>query len=162
LTIVTLAQSISIAKAVAERSGQAIDANREFRGQGLSNLVGASPRRTCPAARSTARCRTTRPARARRSRGVRLGWLLLLVALMAPLLGLIPLAAIAGLLLLIAWSLFDCPAGAACWRFSRRDFAIAAATFVATVTIRSRSRSCSARSCRCSAICTAPRSPRSR
>jgi MFS superfamily sulfate permease-like transporter len=33
---------------------------------------------------------------------------------MAPLLGLIPLAAIAGLLLLIAWSLFDCPAGRAC------------------------------------------------
>ena len=41
LTIVTLAQSISIAKAVAERSGQRIDANREFRGQGLSNVVGA-------------------------------------------------------------------------------------------------------------------------
>ncbi|MEO6031908.1 MAG: SulP family inorganic anion transporter, partial [Burkholderiaceae bacterium] len=40
LTIVALGQAISIAKAVAERSGQAIDANREFRGQGLSNIVG--------------------------------------------------------------------------------------------------------------------------
>ena len=40
LTIVALGQSISIAKAVAERSGQHIDANREFRGQGLSNIVG--------------------------------------------------------------------------------------------------------------------------
>ena len=37
LTIVALAQSISIAKAVATRSGQRIDANREFVGQGLSN-----------------------------------------------------------------------------------------------------------------------------
>ena len=55
---------------------------------------------------------------------------------MAPLLGLIPLAAIAGLLLLIAWSLFDGPGWQSLWRFSRRDFAIAAATFVATVTIR--------------------------
>ena len=63
-------------------------------------------------------------------------WLLLLVALMAPLLGLIPLAAIAGLLLLIAGSLFDGPGWQSLWRFSRRDFAIAAATFVATVTIR--------------------------
>ena len=40
LTIVALAQSISIAKAVAARSGQRIDANREFMGQGLSNIVG--------------------------------------------------------------------------------------------------------------------------
>ncbi|ETH82010.1 inorganic anion transporter, SulP family [Bordetella pertussis STO1-CHOC-0017] len=40
LTIVALAQSISIAKAVAMRSGQLIDANREFIGQGLSNVVG--------------------------------------------------------------------------------------------------------------------------
>ena len=40
LTIVALGQSISIAKAVAQRSGQRIDANREFLGQGLSNLVG--------------------------------------------------------------------------------------------------------------------------
>src|SRR4029077_13814067 len=63
-------------------------------------------------------------------------WLLLLVALMAPLLGLIPLAAIAGLLLLIAWSLFDLPGWQGLRRVRRRDFAIAAATFVATVTIR--------------------------
>src|SRR6185295_12012246 len=40
LTIVALGQSISIAKVVATRSGQQIDANREFRGQGLSNMVG--------------------------------------------------------------------------------------------------------------------------
>jgi SulP family sulfate permease len=40
LTIVALGQAISIAKAVAARSGQRIDANREFRGQGLSNIVG--------------------------------------------------------------------------------------------------------------------------
>jgi SulP family sulfate permease len=40
LTIVALGQSISIAKAVALRSGQHIDANREFIGQGLSNIAG--------------------------------------------------------------------------------------------------------------------------
>ncbi|MFM2403209.1 MAG: hypothetical protein RL223_1089, partial [Pseudomonadota bacterium] len=39
LTVVALAQSIAIAKAVAERSGQRIDANREFLGQGLANLA---------------------------------------------------------------------------------------------------------------------------
>ncbi|MEO5658933.1 MAG: SulP family inorganic anion transporter, partial [Polaromonas sp.] len=40
LTIVALGQAISIAKTVAQHSGQRIDANREFRGQGLSNIVG--------------------------------------------------------------------------------------------------------------------------
>lgn len=40
LTIVALGQDISIAKTVALRSGQRIDANREFRGQGLSNIIG--------------------------------------------------------------------------------------------------------------------------
>ena len=44
--------------------------------------------------------------------------------------------AIAGLLLLISWSLFDLAGWRQLWRFSRQDFAIAAATFVATVTIR--------------------------
>jgi SulP family sulfate permease len=137
LTIVTLAQSISIAKAVAERSGQRIDANREFRGQGLSNVVGAF-------ASSYVSCGSLNRSMPNYEAGARTplaavfasAWLLLLVALMAPLLGLIPLAAIAGLLLLIAWSLFDLPGWQSLWRFSRRDFAIAAATFVATVTIR--------------------------
>ncbi|HEY5325246.1 MAG TPA: SulP family inorganic anion transporter [Caldimonas sp.] len=137
LTIVTLSQSISIAKAVAERSGQRIDANREFRGQGLSNVVGAF-------ASSYVSCGSLNRSMPNYEAGARTPlaavfasvWLLLLVALMAPLLGLIPLAAIAGLLLLIAWSLFDLPGWQSLWRFSRRDFSIAAATFVATVTIR--------------------------
>jgi len=40
LTIVALGHSISIAKAVADRSGQRISTDREFVGQGLSNVVG--------------------------------------------------------------------------------------------------------------------------
>ena len=122
---------------MAERSGQRIDANREFRGQGLSNVVGAF-------ASSYVSCGSLNRSMPNYEAGARTplaavfasAWLLLLVALMAPLLGLIPLAAIAGLLLLIAWSLFDGPGWQSLWRFSRRDFAIAAATFVATMTIR--------------------------
>ncbi len=63
-------------------------------------------------------------------------WLLCLAALSAPLLALIPLPAIAALLLLISWSLFDLASWQRLWRFSRQDFAVAAATFVATVSIR--------------------------
>ncbi len=137
LTIVALGQSISIAKAVAERSGQRIDANREFRGQGLSNLVGAflSSYVSCG---SLNRSMPNFEAGARTPLAAVFAsvWLLLLVALIAPLLGLIPFAAIAGLLLVISWSLFDWRSWERLWRFSRQDFAIAAATFAATVTIR--------------------------
>ena len=137
LTIVALGQSISIAKAVAERSGQHIDANREFRGQGLSNLVGGlfssyvscgSFNRSLPNFEAGAR---TPLAAVFASL-----WLLLLVAVSSPLLALIPVPAIAALLLLVSWSLFDVAAWRRLWRFSREDFAVAAATFVATITIK--------------------------
>ena len=137
LTIVALGQSISIAKAVAVRSGQAIDTNREFRGQGLSNLVGGffssyvscgSLNRTVPNFEAGAR---TPLAAVFAS-----GWLLLLLAFTGPLLALIPLPAIAALLLIVAWSLLDLPGWRRLWRESRADLAIAAVTALATVTIR--------------------------
>ncbi len=137
LTIVALGQSISIAKAVAARSGQAIDANREFRGQGLSNFVGGffssyvscgSLNRSLPNLEAGAR---TPLAAVFAS-----AWLLLLLAFTAPLLALIPLPAIAALLLVVAWSLLDVPGWQRLWQHSRQDFAIAAVTAAATVTIR--------------------------
>jgi SulP family sulfate permease len=137
LTIVALGQSISIAKAVSARSGQPIDANREFRGQGLSNIVGGffssyvscgSLNRSLPNLEAGAR---TPLAAVFASL-----WLLALVALTAPLLGLIPMPAIAALLLLVAWSLLDLPTWQRLWSHSRRDFGIAAVTAIATITIR--------------------------
>ena len=137
LTIVALGQSISIAKLVAARSGQAIDANREFRGQGLSNIVGGflssyvscgSLNRSLPNLEAGAR---TPLAAVFASM-----WLLLLLAFTAPVLALIPLPAIAGLLLVVAWSLLDVAGWRRLWGHGRDDFAIAAVTALATVTIR--------------------------
>ncbi|CAN5408752.1 SulP family inorganic anion transporter [soil metagenome] len=137
LTIVALGQSISIAKAVAARSGQRIDANREFRGQGLSNMVGGffssyvscgSLNRSMPNFEAGAR---TPLAAVFAS-----AWLLLLVAFTSPLLALIPLPAIAAMLVLVAWTLLDIPGWRRLWAHSRQDFAIATVTALATVTIR--------------------------
>ena len=58
-----------------------------------------------------------------------------LVALSAPLLALIPHAAIAGLLLLVAWTLLDTPAGDACWPRSAAG-GDRGGDLAATVTIR--------------------------
>jgi SulP family sulfate permease len=137
LTIVALGQSISIAKAVADRSGQHIDANREFRGQGLSNIVGGffSSYVSCG---SLNRSIPNLDAGAKTPLAAVFAsiWLLLLVAISAPLLALMPMPAIAALLLLISWSLFDWQSWRRLWRFSRQDFAVAGVTLAATVSIR--------------------------
>jgi len=137
LTVVALAQSISIAKAVAERSGQRVDGNREFIGQGLSNIVGScfscyvscgSLNRSLPNVESGARTPMAAVSSAL--------WVLPLVALSAPLLAAIPYAAIAGLLLLVAWSLFDLRRWQRLAAVSRTEFSVAALTLLATLTLR--------------------------
>jgi sulfate permease, SulP family len=137
LTIVALGQSISIAKTVALRSGQRIDANREFRGQGLSNIVGGffscyvscgSLNRSLPNLEAGART----PLASVFSALLLLG----LVAVSAPLLAQIPMAAVGALLLLVALSLLDVARWRQLFNLSRSDFGVALATSVATVTLR--------------------------
>ncbi len=136
LTIVSLGQSFSIAKVLAARSGQHVDANREFVGQGLSNVVGGffscflscgSLNRSIPNLEIGART----PLAAVFS-GL---WLLALVAVSATLLAAIPMAAVSGLLLLVAWSLLDVTNWRRLWPLSRLEFGIALATLVATLAI---------------------------
>jgi SulP family sulfate permease len=137
LTIVALGQAIAIARAVALRSGQRIDANREFRGQGLSNIVGGffssyvscgSMNRSMPNLEAGART----PLASVFSALLLLG----LVAVSGPLLAQIPMAALAGLLVLVALGLLDLKRWRQLFDLSRTDFAVALTTLVATVTIR--------------------------
>ena len=137
LTIVALGQAISIAKTVAMHSGQRIDANREFRGQGLSNIIGGffssyvscgSMNRSMPNLQAGART----PLASVFSALLLLG----LVAVSSPLLAQIPMAALSALLLLVALSLLDFARWRQLFNLSRTDFGVALATMVATVTIR--------------------------
>ena len=137
LSIIALGQSISIARALAARSGQVIDPNREFFGQGLSNVVGGffscylscgSLNRSLPNLESGARTPLAAVFSAI--------WLLLLVLLTAPILAYIPFAAIAGLLLLVAWSLLDTPRWLRLSRTHPVEFGISLITMLATVTFR--------------------------
>ncbi len=134
LTLVALGQSVAIAKALAQRSGQLLDVNRECLGQGLANLAGSffscfascgSLNRSVPHQEAGARTPLAGVMAA-------LG-LMVLLALAAPLLAWVPMAAISGLLLLVAWSLVD----RAAWRELRRldagEAAVAAGTLLATL-----------------------------
>lgn len=136
LTVVALAQSIAIARVVADRSGQRLDPNREFVGQGLANLAGGctqsliacgSLNRSLPNLQAGARTPLAAVAA-----GV---GLVPLVAVAAPLLAWLPQAAIAGVLLLVAAALVDVPRWRRLARVSRTETAVAAATGVATLVL---------------------------
>lgn len=137
LSIVALGQSISIAKALGLRSGQVIDPNREFLGQGLSNIAGGffssyvscgSLNRSLPNLEAGAKTPLASVASAL--------LLMVLIALFHRLLAFLPIAGISALLMLVAWSLFDLTRWRTLWRLERTEFFIAAATAVATVAIR--------------------------
>lgn len=136
LTLVALGQSVAIAKALATRSGQPLHINREVWGQGLANSVGAlfssfvvcgSLNRSVPSLEAGART----PLAAVMSALL----LLLLVALAAPLLVWVPMAAIHGLLLLVAWTLVDRPQWRELARLDWREAAVAAGTLLATLVL---------------------------
>lgn len=137
ITIIALGQSVSIAKTIALRSGQQIDVNREFVGQGLSNLVGGffSSYVSCGSLnRSVPNFETG--ARTPLSVVFAALWLMVLVALTSNWLARIPLAAIAALLVLVAWSLFDVKRIREIARQSRTELGIVLVTLVATLLIR--------------------------
>lgn len=132
LAIVALGQSVSIAKTVAARSGQHIDVNREFIGQGLANVLGGffssylscgSLNRSVPNLEAGAKT----PLAAVFSAVL----LVALVAAASPLIQNIPTAAVAALLLYTAWSLLEVRRFLEIGRVSRTEFAIAAVTLVA-------------------------------
>jgi len=137
LAIVALGQSTAIAKTLAARTGDTLDANRECLGQGLGNLAAAcsgglvvcgSLNRSLPNLEAGARTPLAGVASA--------AFLVLLVALAGPVLAWIPLAGVSALLVVVAWSLFDGPAWRRAWRDDASEFAIALATALATVTVR--------------------------
>ncbi len=137
LGIVAMGQSIAIAKTLAARTGDALDANRECLGQGLGNLAAAcsggmvvcgSLNRSVPNLEAGART----PLAAVASAVI----LVALVALAGPVLAWIPLAAVNALLVVVAWSLFDQAAWRHLWRNDASEFAIALTTALATVTVQ--------------------------
>lgn len=134
LTIVALGQSVAIAKALAARSGQVLDVNRECLGQGLANVTG--PFFSCfVACGSLNRSVPHLDAGARTPLAAVMAAVLLLVgvAVAAPLLAWVPLAAIDAVLLLVAWSLVDRVQWRELWLLDRREAGVAAGTLAATL-----------------------------
>ena len=131
-----LAEAVSIARAVATRSHQRIDSNQEFIGQGLANMVGSF---FSSYASSGSFTRTglnydsgAKTPVAAVFAAVALTLILLLIA---PLTAYLPIPAMAGILLLVAYNLIDFPHISTIARTSLQEAAVLIVTFLATLLV---------------------------
>jgi len=134
VSVLGLVEAVSIARSIAVKSGQRIDGNQEFIGQGLSNAVGA----LCsayPSSGSFNRSGANFEAGAQTPLAAvfSAGALVLIVVAVAPLAAFIPVASVAAILFLVAWGLVDFHHIGTIARASRAESAVLAATFIATL-----------------------------
>uniref|UniRef100_A0AAU3GKY1 SulP family inorganic anion transporter n=1 Tax=Streptomyces sp. NBC_01401 TaxID=2903854 RepID=A0AAU3GKY1_9ACTN len=136
-TLIASAESLFSAAAVDRlHDGPRTSYDKELMAQGVGNtvcgLLGALPM-TAVIVRSAANVRAG--ARTRASRVLHGVWLLLFAALLPSTLGLIPLPALAGILIHAGWKLIPLRALVALWREHRGEALILVVTAVAIVTV---------------------------
>ena len=134
VTLFALTEAVSIARSLAARSGQLIDGNQEFVGQGLSNILG-SFFSSYVATGSFNRSGVNFEAGARTPLAAVLAGVLLMIVVLvvAPLLSFLPTAAMAGILFLVAWGIVDFHHIKQISKASRADSWVLWGTFVATL-----------------------------
>lgn len=134
VTLFALTEALSISRALAIRSGQHIDGNREFIGQGLSNIAG-SFFSGYVATGSFNRSALNYDAGAKTPLAAVIAGaaLMAIVLVVAPYAVYLPNAAMAGVLFLVAWGLIDRHHIAQIFRASRSETAVLIVTFLATL-----------------------------
>ncbi len=130
VALLALTEAIAIARAIALRSGQTINGNQETFGQGVSNMAGAFFS-GYPSSGSFTRSGVNFEAGAQTPLAAVFAAVILLttLVLIAPLVAYLPIAAMAGVLLLVAWGLIDRAAIAQCMA-NRNDATLFLVTFI--------------------------------
>ena len=136
VALLALTEAVSISRAVALKSGQRIDGNQEFIGQGLSNLAGAFFSGYVSSG-SFNRSGLNYDSGAKTPVAAILSavFLLLIMVFLAPAAKYLPLPAMAGILFVVAWGLVDTHEIREIMRASRAESAVLLVTFVATLTL---------------------------
>lgn len=136
VALLALTEAVSIARAMALKSGQRIDGNQEFLGQGLSNLAGSFFSGYASSG-SFNRSGLNYAAGAKTPLASIFSavFLLLIMLFLAPLAKFLPIAAMAGILFVVAWGLIDFHHIAEIMRASRQETVVLFATLIATLTI---------------------------
>ena len=111
MTLFALTEAVSIGRSIGIKSGQLIDGNQEFIGQGLSNMAG-SFFSAYVATGSFNRSSLNYQAGAKTPMSAMVAGTLeiFIVLAIAPLVAFLPNAAMAGILFIVAWGLIDIPA----------------------------------------------------
>ena len=129
-----LVEAMSIARSIAGQSGQRLDSNQEFVGQGLSNLA-TGILSGYPVSGSFTRSAVNFDAGARTRLAGAFSGLFVLVAMLVfgPLAAYVPRTALAGVLILTAYSMIDRKEIARIWRGAHADAVIMVITFLSTL-----------------------------
>jgi len=130
VTILALTEAVSIARAVGVKSGQRIDGNQEFIGQGLSNVFG-SFFSAYAASGSFNRSGLNYESGAKTPLAAVFSALALIAILLlvAPLAQYLPLAVMAAILFMVAYGLIDVHYVKAVFKTSRQEIAVMLITF---------------------------------
>ena len=134
VALLGLIEAVSISRAIATQSNQRIDANQEFVGQGLSNLFG-SFFSSYAGSGSFTRSGVNYSAGAVTPMSAIFAaiFLMLIVVLVAPYMAYMPIAAMGGVILLVAYNLIDKKAIAHVLNASKNETAVLLTTFFATL-----------------------------
>ncbi len=134
VALLGLIEAVSISRAIAAKSHQRIDGNQEFIGQGLSNIVG-SFFSSYAGSGSFTRSGINYSAGAKTPMSAIFAavFLALIVLLIAPLTAYLPIAAMGGVILLVAYNLIDLHHIKEILTISKSETAVLLTTFFATL-----------------------------
>jgi len=134
IALLGLIEASSIGRSIATKTNQRINPSQEFIGQGASNIVG-SFFSSYASSGSFTRTGVNYEAGARTPLSAILAALLLMliVLLVAPLISYLPMAAMAGVILLVAYNLIDFHNIKKTFAFSKSESVIFSATFLSTI-----------------------------
>ncbi len=134
VTLFALTEAVSIARSLAARSGQHLDGNQEFIGQGLSNVAGSFfSGYVATGSFNRSGLNYEAGAKTPLSAVFAAVMLMAIVLLVAPYAAYLPNAAMAAILFLVAWGLIDFHHIKRIARASRAETAVLATTFLATL-----------------------------
>ena len=134
VALLGLIEAVSISRAVATKSNQRIDANQEFIGQGMSNMVG-SFFSSYAGSGSFTRSGINYEAGAKTPLSAIFAalFLMIIVLLIAPLTAYLPIAVMGGIILLVAYNLIDSHHISNILTLSKSESSILLTTFFATL-----------------------------
>jgi len=134
VALLGLIEAVSISRAIASKSHQRIDGNQEFIGQGLSNVVGSFFSSYAGSGSFTrSGLNYESGAQTPLSAIFSAGFLLLVLLLVAPLTAYLPIAAMAGVIMMVAYNLIDRNQIVHVIESSPTETIILVATFLATL-----------------------------